>query len=87
MTDIYIGAVWTLLAMLVGALITLVLLAVVSDREDPDEDEGPEDEPAGPLDFQFFEAQLLTDDQRVRITDNIIYRWEEDLAKMQEDAT
>lgn len=89
MIDILIGATWTLLCVLVGALITFVLLAVVSDRgDDPGDpgdpgDEWPEPDPG--LDFQLFEAQLLSDEDRARITQGIIDRWEEDLAEMERE--
>ncbi len=69
MTDVLIGAVWTLIAMLAGGMLTLVLVAVLGDRGD----EGPGEETPVPFDPDLewwlvehtitepFEANLLVD--------------------------
>ncbi len=73
MTDIYIGAVWTLVAMLAGGMLTLVLVAFLGDRPIPGYPKDPEPEPVPEFDPDLewwlventitepFEANLLVD--------------------------
>jgi hypothetical protein len=85
MIDILIGATWTLLCLTLGFLVGLIVLAVLADREVPPDDyEDDYDEilPPNPSAGFLFESQLLDDQERERIQNELIAKWEEDIREI-----